>query len=159
MDEPLTIRFDTRRECEAQFRACVAASKASLALFDPDFAVYPLGAPDVDAALRAFLAGGGVLRLALHDPSHIERQYPRFLRLLRDYGHLCECRQTGRGLRNLTDSFCLGDGEHVVRRFHSDHLRGEAVFQSAEACDLPAHRFAAIWEESRIVLQPTTTGL
>ena len=159
MEEPLTVRFDTRRECEAQFRACVAASCASLDLFDPDFAVFPLGAPDVDAALRAFLAGGGVLRLAMHDTSLIERQYPRFLRLLRDYSHLCECRQTGRGLRGLTDSFCIGDGSQVVRRFHSDHMRGEAVYHSAEACELPQHRFDAIWEESRVVLQATTTGL
>ncbi|MBQ5946636.1 hypothetical protein [Massilia sp. ST3] len=159
MDEPLTFRFDTRRECEAQFRACLAASSTLLELFDPDFDVFPLGAPDVDATLRAFLADGGRLRLALHDPAHIERHYPRFLRLLRDYGHLCECRQTPRGLRVLTDSFCIGDGRHVVRRFHSDHLRGEAVFHSEEACDVPEHRFAAIWEESRVVLQPSITGL
>lgn len=159
MTEPTTIRFDTRAGLEAQFRACVAASDACLELFDPDFSVFPLGAPDVDAALRAFLARGGTLRLAMHTPAYIEPHYPRFLRLLRDYGHLCECRQTGKGLRQLTDSFCIGDGTHVVRRFHSDHLRGEAVFHAPESCDVPKHRFAAIWEESRTVLQPTTTGL
>jgi hypothetical protein len=159
MSDPTTVRFDTRAHVEEQFRSCIAASHASLELFDPDFGVFPLGESGVDAALRAFLARGGQLRLAMHDPAHIERHYPRFLRLLRDYSHQCECRQTAKGLRNLTDSFCIGDGIHVVRRFHSDHMRGEAAFDSPEACELPGHRFAAIWEESRVVLHPTTTGL
>ena len=159
MPEPTVIRFDTRAQVEEQFRACIAVSNASLELFDPDFSVFPLGESGVDAALRAFLGRGGQLRLAMHDPAHIERHYPRFLRLLRDYSHQCECRQTGKGLRNLTDSFCIGDGIHVVRRFHSDHMRGEAAFDAPEACDVPRHRFNAIWEESRVVLQPTTTGL
>lgn len=159
MHEPTTLRFDTRRECEAQFRACMAASCATLELFDPDFAVFPLGAPDVDAALRALLARGGTLRLAMHTTYHLERHYPRFIRLLRDYSHQCECRMTGRELRALTDSFCLGDSRHVVRRFHSDHMRGEATFHWPEACEAPKQRFTAIWEASQTVLQPTTTGL
>jgi hypothetical protein len=159
MSEPGVIRFDTRAACEAQFRACVAASHRSLALFDPDFAVFPLGAPEVDALLRAFLVRGGRLQLAMHSTAHIERHHPRFLRLLRDYGHQLECRLTGRALRALTDSFCIGDDLHIVRRFHSDHLRGEAAFHAPGMCDISRQRFSAIWEESRVVLQPTTIGL
>ena len=159
MAEPLVVRFDTRRELETQFRACLGLAQARLDLFDPDFAVFPLGAADVDTALRAFLAHGGMLRLAMHDSSHLERNAPRLLRLLRDYNHLCECRQTPRGLRQLTDSFCIGDDRHVVRRFHSDHMRGEASFHVPENVDLPRHRFDAIWAESRPALQPTITGL
>jgi hypothetical protein len=159
MPEPLIVRFDTRAACEAQFRACVAASTASLELFDPDFAVFPLGAADADAALRAFLAGGGMLRLAMHESGHIARHYPRFLRLLRDYSHRMECRVTHRGLGQLTDSFCIGDGVHIVRRFHSDHMRGEAAFDAPQATELARDRFAAIWEEAAPALHPTTTGL
>lgn len=159
MNEPLPVRFDTRREFEAQFRACLAASSASLELFDPDFSVFPLGASEVDAALRALLAKGATLRLALHASGHIERHYPRFIRLLRDYSHLVECRITPSGLRQLTDSFCIGDGVHVVRRFHSDHMRGEAAFDAPAATELPRERFEAIWLESRPALHPTITGL
>lgn len=156
---PRAIRFDTRRDCEAQFLAVVEAAQRSLCLFDPDCAVFSLGLTHVDTALRALLARGGQLRLSLHDTGHLERHAPRFMRLLRDYGHACECRQTPKTLRHLTDSFCIADGHHVVRRFHSDHMRGEANFDDALACDVPQHRFNAIWEESRITLQPTTTGL
>ena len=159
MSEPRTIAFDTRLECEAHFLACIEAARATLAVFDPDVAVFPLGSTTTDAALRAFLARGGRLRLALHDSSHIERHYPRFLRLLRDHGHLCECRQTPRSLRQLTDSFCIGDDRHIVRRFHSDHMRGEAAFDDPAACELSQHRFEAIWQESHPVLQTSKTGL
>ena len=159
MSEPLTVRFDTRRDCEAQWRAVIARATGRLDMLDPDFSIFSLGASDTDAQLRAFLHGGGSLRLALHDPAHIEREAPRFLRLLRDYGHLVACRQTPRGLRGLTDSFCIADGLHVLRRFHSDWPRGEAVFDAPGAVDVPAQRFAALWEESRPALAPGVTGL
>jgi hypothetical protein len=159
MQEASALRFDTRTEFEVQFRACLAAARTRLDLFDPDFAVFPLGSSDVDASLREFLKRGGVLRLAMHSPAHIERHYPRFLRLLRDYSHGVECRATPKTLHQLTDSFCIADDAHVVRRFHSDHMRGEAAFASPGAVDLPRHRFDAIWEESRVTLQSTKTGL
>ncbi|SFD79019.1 hypothetical protein [Massilia yuzhufengensis] len=159
MQEPVTTRFDSLAGFGAQLRACLAAARARIDLFDPDCAVFALGATDVDAALRAFLKGGGVLRVAMHTPAHIERHFPRFQRLLRDYSHGVACRATPRALHGLTDSFCIVDDVHVLRRFHSDHMRGEAAFASPGAVDLPRHRFDAIWEESAVTLQPTTTGL
>jgi len=159
MQASMTTRFDTRAEFETQFRACLAAARTRLDLFDPDFAIFPLGSSEVDAGLREFLKRGGVLRLAMHSPAHIERHYPRFLRLLRDYSHLLSCRNTPKGLRSLTDSFCIADDLHVVRRFHSAHMRGEASFALADAVELPRHRFDAIWEESFPVLLSTSTGL
>jgi hypothetical protein len=159
MNEPVLTRFDTRRELEACFRALLNQAQGRLDLFDPDFAAYPLGAPDVEARLRAFLQAGGALRLALHETRHVERACPRFLRLVRDYSHRIECRQSPRSLRHLSDSFALADGLHVVRRFHADHMRGEAAFDAPAAVELPAHRFEALWEESLTTLSPTVTGL
>lgn len=159
MQEVRTLRFDTRAEFDAQWRACLAAARTRLDLFDPDFEVFSLGSSEADAALRAFFARGGVLRLAMHSPAHIERHYARFLRLLRDFSHRAECRITPKALHNLTDSFCIADDLHVVRRFHSDHMRGEAAFDALGAVELPRHRFDAIWDESRSTLQSTKTGL
>lgn len=159
MNDPSLTRFDTRRELEGCLRALLARAQGRIDLFDPDFTSFPLGAVDVEASLRAFLRGGGALRLALHDTSHLERNCPRLLWVLRDYSHLAECRQTPRSLRHLTDSFALADGLHAVRRFHSAHMRGEAAFDTPAAVELPAHRFAALWEESKTVLQATVTGL
>ena len=152
-------RFSTRTEFEQHFQACVAQSDATLFLFDPDFSVFPLGSSETDAALRHFLRRGGHLQLAMHQTEHIQRQYPRFLRLLQDYSHRIECRVTNRQLRTLTDSFCIGDGHHIVRRFHSDHMRGEAVFNAPLATEISRERFIGIWAESLPGLRATTTGL
>ena len=159
MSEPASVRFDTRRELQVQWRALLARATSRLDLFDPDFAAFPLGAPDVEATLRAFFQGGGRLRLALHDFTFIQQSCPRFLGLARYYSERIECRQSPRSLRHLSDSFALADGMHVVRRFHCDHMRGEAVFASPAAVELPAHRFEALWEESSLTLSPTVTGL
>ena len=159
MEEALAHRFSSHLEFGARLRECIARSHQSLQMFDPDFRVFPLGLADVDAALRRFLSGGGSLQLAMHRSGHIERDYPRFMRLLRDFGHRIECRATSSSLHQLTDSFCIGDGVHIVRRFHSDHMRGEAAFDAPPATEISLERFGAIWLESRPCLHPSPTGL
>jgi len=159
MRQPRIERFDTRAQFRQELRALLARACETLDLFDSDFALFMLGTPDTDAELRRFLHTGGTLRLAMHDSAWLEREAPRFLRLLRDYSHRIECRVTPRGLRQLTDSFAIADGIHVVRRFHSDHLRGAAAFDAPQEADLPRERFAAIWAESLPGLHPTVTGL
>jgi hypothetical protein len=159
MNEGAAVKFASRAEFEALLLECVARSNALLQLFDPDFAVFPLGSSTFDTALRAFLARGGAIELAAHRNGHIERDYPRFLRLLKDYSHRISCRVTPRNLQQLTDSFCIGDGVHIVRRFHADHLRGEACFDMPVACEISRERFAGIWQETLPGLHPTVTGL
>jgi hypothetical protein len=159
MDDATATRFTTRTEFETHLLDCIARSNASLLLFDPTFEVFPLGTTATDAALRAFLGRGGHIQMAMHDTAHIERDYPRFLRLLKDYSHRIECRVTNRQLRTLTDSFCIGDGLHIVRRFHSDHMRREAAFQAPQATEISNERFVGIWAESLPGLHATTTGL
>ena len=159
MDEAVVTRFTSRTEFEAQFLDCIARSHASLMLFDPDFEVFPLGSTATDAALRAFLGRGGHIQMAMHETAHIERHYPRFLQLLKDYSHRIECRVTNRQLRTLTDSFCIGDAIQIVRRFHSDHMRGEAAFNSPPAAEISNERFVGIWAESLPGLHATVTGL
>jgi hypothetical protein len=159
MTEPSLLPFDTRAAFQQHLGEVLARARATLVMFDPDYALFRLGAPDVDAVLRGFLRHGGSLRLALHDTTHLEREAPRFMRLLKDFAHGIECRQTPRGLRDLSDSFCVADGVHIVRRFHSDHLRGEAAFDAPQQTELSRLRFDAIWAESQPGLQASVTGL
>ncbi len=153
------LAFSTHREFEAHFRECIARSRISLQLFDPDFAVFPLGASDIDAALRHFVAGGGHLQLAMHRANYIEHHYPRFLRLLKDFSHRIDCRITSKNTHHLTDSFCIGDRVHIVRRFHCDHLRGEAAFAHPPATEISLDRFEQVWADATPGLHATTTGL
>jgi hypothetical protein len=159
MTEPALQPFDTRAAFQQQLGEAIARARATLVMFDPDLSQFRLGAPDVDAVLRRFLRAGGRLRLALHDTSHLERAAPRFLRLLKDYAHGIECRRTPRALRDLTDSFCIADDLHIVRRFHSDHMRGEAAFDAPQQTEVSRLRFDAIWAESQPGLQAGVTGL
>ena len=154
-----TIAFDTRAGFQQQLRALYGRSYVTLAMFDPDLALFELGTRDIDAELRRFLAAGGRLRLAMHDEAPLRRDAPRLLQVLRDYAHLTECRVTPRGLRHLTDSFAIGDGMHIVRRFHSDHFRGVATFDQPGETDVQRERFEAIWADSLPGLRPAVTGL
>lgn len=152
-------KFTTRGEFEAYLQQCLARAAHTLQLFDPDFGPWNLGSAASDAALRRFLAGQGRLQLVAHSNAELERHAPRFLRLLKDFSHLIECRVTPRNLGQLTDSFCIADGIHIVRRYHCDHFRGEAAFQTRFDTKLSSDRFDAIWLESKPGLHASTTGL
>jgi hypothetical protein len=151
--EKQVATFDTRAAFQEQLRTCISRARHTLQLFDPDFGWWQLGSAEMDALLRRFLSGHGRLQLAAHSNVHLERDAPRFLRLL------TECRRTPQSLRLLTDSFCIADGTHAVRRYHSDHMRGEAVYDAVPDTQICGERFTAIWEESVPGLSADTTGL
>lgn len=151
--------FASRAQFQQQLRLAFSRARLTLQLFDPDFALWELGSADTDALLRRFLAGHGKLELVAHSNAELERHAPRFLRLLKDYGHAIECRLSNRTLRQLTDSFCIADGRDLVRRFHADHLRGEAVYDSPPDTQVCSERYAAIWAETIPGLHASATGL
>ena len=159
MDDAVVVPFASHQEFGEHVRTCIERSVATLQMFDPDFAVFPLGASDVDALLRTFLRRGGHLYLAMHRTDHLARNCPRFMRLLKDYSHCIACRVTSRNLHQLSDSFCIGDDKHIVRRFHSDHMRGEAALNMPQSLEISAERFRGIWAESLPGLHAATTGL
>jgi hypothetical protein len=156
---PVAIKFSSHAEFEAQLRECIGRARGTLQMFDPDFAVFHLGSIEIDALLRKFLHDGGQLMMVMHSTRELERNAPRFLMMLRDYTHRMEVRVSSRSLHHLTDSFCIADHRHIVRRFHSDHIRGEAAFDDPHACDVSSERFTGIFAESQPGLHAATTGL
>ena len=56
MTDDAENRFTTRSEFEGHFLACIAQSNATLSLFDPDFAVFPLGSSEAEMELAQSLA-------------------------------------------------------------------------------------------------------
>ncbi len=152
-------KFSSHAEFSANLLDLVGRSRLRLRMFDPDYAFWHLGSLAMHDALQHFLAGHGRIELIAHRNTEIEANSPRFMRLLKDYGHLIECRVTSKNLRQLTDSFCIGDEAHIVRRFHSDHMRGEAVFHGPDALQVSAERFFGIWSETDPGLHATTLGL
>lgn len=151
--------FDTRAGFQARLAELLGRACVSLQMFDPDFADWQLGSSASEALLRTFLRGGGRLQLVAHSNARLERDAPRFLRLLQDYSHLIDCRLTNRSLRHLTDSFCVADGRDIVRRFHSDFFRGEANFDAPSSTQTSLERFEGIWAETMPGLHAIVTGL
>ncbi|WP_256079055.1 hypothetical protein [Massilia sp. YIM B04103] len=151
--------FSSRAEFESLLHTCFSRARLTLDLFDPDFGWWQLGSSQMDALLRQFLHGQGRLRLVAHSNARLERDAPRFLRLLQDYSHLIECRRTIPALRQLTDSFCIADSRDIVRRFHADHFRGEAAFDAPAETQISAERFVAVWNDTNPGLHANIAGL
>lgn len=159
--EPVTVKFSLPSEFQQLLQQCYVRAQMRIQMFDPDFSRWGLDSSEVIQGLRYFLLAGpgNRLQIAYHQPHYLERECLRFMPLLADFSHAIECRVTPRNLRLLTDSFCIADEQHIVRRFHCDHFRGEAVFGSTEATHICGKRFADIWEESDPGLQPSRAGL
>lgn len=155
----VVIPFSSRAEFQQHLATCLSGAQQTLQMFDRDYASWELGSSNTDAQLRRFLRGGGRLQLVAHEGRQMERDAPRFLRLLRDYGHLIEVRRTSQQLRQLTDSFCIADQRDIVRRFHADYFRGEAVFNGPDDLQTSLERFLTIWIESGPGLYANSTGL
>ncbi len=154
-----THKFDTRASFQAALDDCFARARLTLRCFDPDFATWELGSTRNDTLLRAFLRQGGRFQLVAHGTARLERDAPRFLRLLQDYAHAIECRVTNRSLRHLTDSFCIADERDLVRRYHSDFFRGEAEIDAPSSTQSALERYTAIWAETNPGLHANVTGL
>jgi hypothetical protein len=151
--------FSTRLTFEQEIGRCLARANQRLDLFDPDFSLWQLGSSRFDAELRRFLAGKGQIRMLAHDYDHLKHRCPRFVRLLRDFSHVIECRVTHPNERHLTDSFCIADDLHLVRRFHCDHARGVAAFDAAPEAIMCGKRFSEVWQRAADGMQIGTTGL
>lgn len=151
--------FSTRVEFAEQICQCLARASERLDLFDTDFSLWQLGTAAMDDQLRRFLNGKGQIRMLAHDPSYLKQHCPRFLRLLREFSHAIECRIIHPSERHLSDSFCIGDGQHLVRRFHRDHPRGEATFDAQANASICSERFNEIWRLSTATINVGVTGL
>lgn len=161
MNDEAGTRFDGINEFHRHLRDIFARAQHSLQLFDPDFSQWELQKKEVIDLLRQFLLANRNARLQIvsHHVKFLEQECPHFLLLLRDFGHAMECRETRKHIRNLSDSFCVADGIHVVRRFHCDHMRGAAEFDSVVNSAMPLERFTQIWDESDIALRSTVLGI
>lgn len=157
----VSIKFSLPSEFRHLLQQSFALATMRIQLFDPDFSQWGIDSAEVMQLFRQFLLvrRSNQIRLVCHQVHYLEREALRFMPLLTDFSHAIECRVTPRNLRLLTDSFCIVDEQHIVRRFHCDHFRGEAAINSPQACQISATRFADIWQESDPGLQPGRAGL
>ena len=91
--------FETPTEFRAAFDTLLASTQRQLRLYDHDLGLFDIDHAPRHAALRTLCAAGGGRRieLLLDDISHVARNHPRLMQLVRDFGHVLEIRQADHG--------------------------------------------------------------
>ncbi|MGA2548856.1 MAG: hypothetical protein ABSF50_01800 [Burkholderiaceae bacterium] len=158
-----SIRFDTRTGFDEQLLAATGSAQREIWLADFDFSRWPLNSPKIEEALQAFLLASRANRVQLlaASSSHLTQQAPRFMRLLRLFGHALVCRQVPEQVatRFAEDcSFAIVDRARMVRRFHRDTMRGAAEFHPNEVGPW-VDQFQSLWDEATPGISATTLGL
>lgn len=99
------------------------------------------------------------VRIVLHETTHIVRDCPRLMMLLKRFSHGIAIHQTLQAARRVYDPFAVADDARFVRRFHYTDIRGEATIGDVAATSLLIKRFDEIWAASAPAVAATTIGL
>lgn len=153
--------FDSRSGYLLAVNAVLACARKEICVFDADLTVIDLERVERAESLSAFLSGDRdrTLRIALHDPEHVERHCPRIMALLGRFSHSFAIRQTPDGLRHLADCFVVADKSNLVVRFHADYSRGKVLLSLPDEARPWCQRFEDIWLESHPAVPSTRLGL
>jgi hypothetical protein len=151
----------TRREYLEAFDALVRGLRRELRVFDPDCTQLELNQSARAEQLRAFFLASHENRLliAVHDPEHLRKHAPRFMRLLADFSASIEVRQTEREAARAQDCFVLADIDHFVRRPVASAPRGVYAINEFQEARLVRERFDEIWQSSLPAVSATLLGL
>ena len=162
LPQPERQLIGSRREYLAAFDVLVGGLRRELRVFDPDCAQLELNAPGRIAALRTFLLASRDNRLliAVHDPEHLRKHTPRFLRAARaSSAQSIAIHQTEGEAARAQDCFVLADIEHFVRRPVAAAARGVYARNEFQDARLFRERFEEIWQSSFPAVSATSLGL
>ena len=148
-------------ESRAAIDEVIAAAQKVLSIFD--YTLDQRGYGDVVRIekLRRFLLAGRAhrLRIALHEPEHLERHQPRLITLLRQFPGSIAIHRTVGQARNATDPFVVADDHSVWHLQHHDQSRAIVALHSPQDAAPLRDRFEEIWELSEPAISATTSGL
>ena len=163
--EDLPLPKRTLFEDEAGFQTAIdellAQARHELMIFDQSLVLTRLDSPERVDRLASFLHNSrrNRIQVVVHDARRVSAYCPRFLNLLRQFGHALAVRVTQGDARTANDVLLLADGQHYVRRAHVDRPRGVVVTDDPNATLPLLNRFGEIWQASRIGISATTSGL
>ena len=159
--QPERRLLGTRREYLAAFDELVAGLRRELRVFDPDCVQLDLSAPERAERMRAFLLASRDNRLlvAVHDPEHLKKHSPRFMRIVAEFSASIAIHQTEGEAARAQDCFVLADLEHFVRRPVATATRGVHAINELQEGRLIHERFDEIWQSSVPAISATTLGL
>jgi len=153
-------RAETVAEQVAALDAIVALARARLQVFDVDLSQGGWDRPERIDALTRFLRGRNArFDVIVHDTRWLEASAPRFVALLRQFGHGMTVYKTGAEARSAMDPLCIADARHYVHRFHVERPRAAVAVDMPQATRPLCSRFEEIWATGEPGLAGTVLGL
>jgi hypothetical protein len=152
-------------EGNAQSRAAIdeviGEAQKLLSVFDFTLDQRGYGDPARIEKLRHFLLAGRAhrLRIALHEPEHLERHEPRLINLLRQFPAAIAIHRTVGQARNATDPFIVADDHSVWHMMHHEQPRAIVALHSPPDASPLRDRFEEIWLLSEPAVGSSTLGL
>jgi hypothetical protein len=155
-----TWRVDTVAAQVQAIDALLALAQQHVQLFDIDLAQGGWqSVARVDALTRFLRQRNARFDVIVHDTRWLEANAPRFLQLLRQYGHAMTVYRTGAAARAAMDPLLIVDARHHVHRFHIDQPRATVAIDLPQATKPLVTRFEEIWATGEPGLAGTVLGL
>lgn len=153
-------RFEGMREYEAVIDGMIPQTLRAIRVFEN---VLPRAwnSPARYEALRQFLLTNRTNRLLIvvHDAGLVERECPRMVELVEQFGTAVRIHQTLTPAKGVYDPFVLFDANHYVHRFHYRFLRAAQGTNDIAGTQVLLGRFDEIWEASVLAVTAGSTGL
>lgn len=153
--------FETPAEFRAAFDTLLANTQRQLRVYDHDLGLLEIDHQPRHAILRALCVAGGGRRieLLLDDISHVARDHPRLMQLVRDFGHVVEIRQADPNMPRPDQAFVLADRHGVLVRADKAAVHGTLHADDAHGAVTLHQEFEAMWQRSQARVTATTLGL
>ena len=153
-------RAETVSEQIAALDAIVGLARTRVQVFDIDLSEGGWDRPPRIEALTRFLRGRNArFDVIVHDTRWLEGSAPRFVALLRQFGHAMTVYRTGAEARGAMDPLCIVDARHFVHRFHVERPRAAVALEMPQTARPLCARFDEIWATGEPGLAGTVLGL
>ncbi len=153
-------RFESLREYEAIIDDLIPRTQRIIRIFDNSLSS-AWNASRRHKALRQFLLASRPNRLLIvvHDAEPIERECPRVVELVQQFGTAVKIHQTLGSAKQVYDPFVVFDANHYVHRFHYRFLRAAQGANDLVGTQQLLDRYAEIWDASALAVSAGTSGL
>jgi len=153
-------RFEGMREYEAILDDLIPQTQRIIRVFDRSLS-RAWNTPRRHESLRQFLLANRTNRLLIvvHDAEPIERECPRMVDLVRQFGTSIRIHQTMSLARQIYDPFIVLDANHYLHRFHYRFLRAAHGTNDLIGAQQLLERYSEIWEASALAVSAGASGL
>lgn len=153
-------RFEGMREYEAIVDELIPRTQRIIRVFDQGLS-RAWNTTRRHELLRQFLLANRTNRLLIvvHDAEPIERECPRIVDLVRQFGTAIRINQTQSLAKEIYDPFIVFDASHYLHRFHYRFLRAAQGTNDLVGAQQLLDRHAEIWEASALSVTGGASGL